>query len=319
LIRLKKKFSKSDKLIISVILFLAFYVTFVFFSDIGKVSSEFMKIKIEFVFLSILFSTLSLLIRAFRQKKLLDKLGIQISTRKNIALFFSGMSMIITPLGIGGLIKSHFLKRNYNQSISKTAPIVFFERFNDLFAIITILAVVLALNYFWQGIVILGIGFTLLVVLYLVMSNKIFLQFFQTKIKKISFLNNFLPNPEFYDTFSIFTKKETTFSIWALSVLSFIFDAFAIYSGFLAFGQNMGFIETTGYYFFSILFGAISFLPAGIGITEGSFVGLLVSNDLELHLASSIVLLTRFTTIWFATVIGFIAYRFVLKIKLDND
>jgi glycosyltransferase 2 family protein len=316
---LKKKFSKSDKLIISVILFLAFYIAFIFFSDIGKVSSEFIKIKIEFVFVSILFTTLSLLTRSFRQKKLLDVLGIKISMRKNISLFFSGMSMIITPLGVGGLIKSHFLKKNYNQSISKTAPVVFFERFNDLFAVITILTIVLTLNYFWQGAVLLGIGCSLLVILYLIMSNKVFLQFFQKRIKKIKFLNNFLPNPEFYDAFSIFTKKETTFSIWIISVVSFTFDAIAVYFGFLAFGQNIGFIEITGYYFSSILFGAISFLPAGIGITEGSFVGLLVSHDLELYLASSIVLLIRFTTIWFATIVGFIAYRFVLKIKINEE
>jgi uncharacterized protein (TIRG00374 family) len=311
--------SKSEKLIISVILSLIFYIGFVLFSDIGKVSSEFMKIQIEFVFLSILFSTFSLLIRAFRQKKLLDKLGIKISMKKNIALFFSGMSMIITPLGVGGLIKSHFIKKNYDHSISKTAPVVFFERFNDLFAVTTILAIVLVLHYFWQGAVIFGIGLCLLVILYLIMSNKNFLQFLQNKIKRINFLNNFLPNPEFYDSFSIFTKKKTTFTIWGISVISFIFDTVAVYFGFLAFGQNLEFIEITGYYLSSIVFGSISFLPAGIGITEGSFVGFLVSNDLELHLASSIVLLIRFTTIWFATIVGFISYRFILKMKINQD
>ena len=48
--------SKSEKLIISVIFSLVFYIGFVLFSDIGKVSFEFTKIQIEFVFLSILFS-----------------------------------------------------------------------------------------------------------------------------------------------------------------------------------------------------------------------------------------------------------------------
>jgi len=316
---LKKNLSNSDKIIITIIIFLAFYVALVLYSDIGKVSSEFMKIKIEFVFLSILFSLFSLLVRAYRQKKLLDKLGIHIPIKKNISLFFSGMSMMITPLGAGELIKSHFIKRNYNHPISKTSPIVFFERFNDLFAVVTILAAVLVLNYFWQGAIILGVSSILLVILFLIAANKTFLQFFQKKIEKIKFLKRFLPNPEFYDTFSILTKKETTITIWAISVTSFLFDAMAIYFGFLAFGQNFGFIESTGYYYSSILFGAISFLPGGIGITEGSFVGFLVSDGLELSLASSIVLFTRLTTIWFATITGFIAYHFVLKLKINEE
>ena len=200
--------SKSEKLIISVIFSLVFYIGFVLFSDIGKVSFEFTKIQIEFVFLSILFSAFSLLIRAFRQKKLLDKLGIKISMKKNIALFFSGMSMIVTPLGVGGLIKSHFIKQNYNHSISKTAPIVFFERFNDLLAVITILALVLVLHYFWQGAVIFGIGFCLLVTLYLLMSKKQFLQFLQNKIKKLIFLIIFYLILNFMTLFQYLLKKK---------------------------------------------------------------------------------------------------------------
>ena len=315
---MEKKFSTQNKLIITIIVFLGFYVAFILISDINKISSEFLNIKIQFVFLSMLFTIFSLLVRSYRQKKFLDKLDIQIHMKKNISLFFSGMSMMITPLGAGELIKSHFLKRNYNEPISKTSPIIFLERFHDLLAVATILSFTLFLSYFWQGIVILGISFTLLIVLYLIVTNKSFLQLFQKNITKIKFLQRLLPNSEFYDTFSKLTNKKTTFTVWGISLVSFIFDAMAVYSGFLAFGQNFDFIEATGYYYASLLFGAISFLPVGIGITESSFVGFLVSHNVELSLASSIVLLTRLTTIWFTTIVGFITYHFVLKIKIDE-
>ena len=57
-------------------------------SDINKISEEFTKVKIEYVSLAILFSSISLMFRAFRQKKFLDKLGIDLSLKKNIAFTF---------------------------------------------------------------------------------------------------------------------------------------------------------------------------------------------------------------------------------------
>jgi len=44
-----------------------------------------------------------------------------------------------------------------------------------------------------------------------------------------------------------------------------------------------------------------------------------IDDGLELSLASSIVLFTRLTTIWFATITGFIAYHFVLKLKINEE
>ena len=302
-----------------VIIILIFYIVMILLSDINKISEEFTKVKIEYISLAILFSSVSLMLRAFRQKKFLDKLGINLSLKKNIALFFSGMSMIITPLGAGELIKSHFLKRNYNQPMSKTSPIVFIERFHDLLAVVTILFTTLIISFFWEGGIILSISLSLLVFLYLIAKNNKFLQFIQKRLSKIKFLKKLIPSSEFNETFSKLTRKEILLTGWGISVASFVFDALAVYMGFLAFAQDFEFVKIVQYYYTSILFGVISFLPAGIGITEGTFVGLLMSSGLELPIASAIVLLTRLTTIWFATMVGFLSYHFVLKMKIEDD
>ena len=39
--------------------------------------------------------------------------------------------MIITPGGIGEIIKSHFLFKKYKEPISKTAPLVLIKRYHD--------------------------------------------------------------------------------------------------------------------------------------------------------------------------------------------
>jgi uncharacterized protein (TIRG00374 family) len=83
----------------------------------------------------------------------------------------------------------------------------------------------------------------------------------------------------------------------------------------MVFDIKFDYILTTQLSFTSILFGAISFLPGGIGITEGSLVSFLVSRKIELSIASALVLFTRLSTLWYATILGFITTKFVTHNK----
>ena len=53
--------------------------------------------------------------------------------------------------------------------------------------------------------------------------------------------------------------------------------------------------------------GIFSFIPGGIGVTEGSFVILMIEQNFEFVLATSLILFLRLVTIWSVTLIGFIA------------
>ena len=77
-------------------------------------------------------------------------------------------------------------------------------------------------------------------------------------------------------------------------------------------------VLTTQMYFTSLVSGALTFLPAGIDVTEGSFVALLSLHGIDFSLSASIVLFTRLTTIWFATIIGIVLTRLVLKKEWKN-
>ncbi len=63
------------------------------------------------------------------------------------------------------------------------------------------------------------------------------------------------------------------------------------------------------------IFGAISLIPGGVGVVEGGFTVLLTQQSLPLSLAISIVIFIRLTTVWFATIIGFIAMYFNMRKK----
>ena len=77
--------------------------------------------------------------------------------------------------------------------------------------------------------------------------------------------------------------------------------------------EDLNIFETTSIAFSAIILGAISFIPAGIGLIETSLIGFLLLKEIDLATASSLTLLIRFTTYWFATFLGIVAIRFFLK------
>jgi len=307
--------SVKRKVPIIIILILFFYVGFVLYGDINKISEEFSKIKLELIFVVLSLSVISLVVRSYRQYAFLKAIGITISILDNFKLYFAGMAMIVTPLGSGELIKSHYLKESYGEPISKTAPLVLMERYHDFLATTSILCVILAIVFLWQSAVIVGLSASLLVFIFVIIRNRNLLNKFQKKLSKIKFINKFIPTLEFNESLADLTNSKMVIKAWSISIVAFLFDAMAVYVGFLAFDIDLGYLLTTQMYFTALVSGALTFLPAGIGVTEGSFVALLSLHDIDFSLSSSIVLFTRLTTIWFTTILGFIATRFVLKMR----
>lgn len=72
-------------------------------------------------------------------------------------------------------------------------------------------------------------------------------------------------------------------------------------------GCDMSFQTALFIFFFSMLTGAVSFLPGGLGGTESTMVGLLMLNNIVLPQAVAATVLIRLVTLWFAVALGVIA------------
>ena len=68
-------------------------------------------------------------------------------------------------------------------------------------------------------------------------------------------------------------------------------------------------INVISTYSSSLLIGAISFIPGGIAVAEGSLVGLFSIQGINLAEAMVIVVIIRLFTLWFSTIAGFIALK----------
>lgn len=288
------------------------YLIIIIYGDIKEVSQTFQNLRFDFI--PIILSTIfcSLFIKSIRQKIFLNKIGLNLSLKKNLQLYMFGLSLIATPGGIGNLIKSQFLKERYGLSRSRTVPIVLFERYHDLLAIIVILSTLISFIFLLSISIILFISSIIFVFFTLLIYKIELFKKIQKKLAKIKIINRITPTDEFNESVRILSKPIIFTQGLLISILAWIIDALGVYLIFLAFSQDFGFIITTEYYFGATLFGSISMVPAGLGVTDGSLLGLIKSNDIDNSVASSIVLLVRLCTIWFAMGLGFIFTKFLL-------
>lgn len=287
---------------------------FSIYSDVNDLLNHLEKIKLYFILPIILSFTASMLIRSMRQDFLLTRIDIKIPFKENILIYFAGLSMLLTPAAIGEMIKSHFLSRNHNKAISKTAPLVLVERFHDAMAMFSFLVifVILANNTILTiPIIVIGIFFLSLIV---ILQKENLFQRIQKMTTKIKFLKMLEKSSfEFNNSLISLTRKKNIFYAWLISMAALIFDSIGIYLCFQAFGLDLNFLSTTIVGLSSYLFGGLSLIPAGIGVTEFSFVHLLSSYGLSLSVATALILFIRLTSDLYLTIVGIIATKFVLK------
>lgn len=284
-----------------------------FYSDVHKITTQFLRLKTEFIVPILALEVLAFGLRGLRQQKLLACLGIKVSLIESCKVFMAGYSMVATPGGAGEIIKSHFLKQNHGSSFSQTVPLVFIERFHDLLAAVAIIAITLIISYHWQSMLLVVFSSSLLVTIYVILRNTKLLTRVQNRLRKVKFLKKIIPTSEFNDGLNSLITPKMILLGSIISFPSWFLEAVAAYLAFLSFGLNLTFVDTTQFTFSATLFGAFSLLPGGIGITEGSLVGMIVSNGIELATATALVLFIRITTIWFATALGFISAHHVSK------
>ena len=181
------------------------YIAIIFYSDYQEFSKRIIDINLVFLPLILFFHTLSIVVKAFRQKVLLSGIGIDLNFKENFLIFLGGLSMIITPAGLGSMIKSQFLKKNHGHSISKTMPIVLIEKFNDALAAITIVSIFTLVNNMLE-IQILMIFLSLIIasVYFIIRYERIF-NYIVNKISKIRFLKKYASN--------IFESKNTLLTL----------------------------------------------------------------------------------------------------------
>jgi glycosyltransferase 2 family protein len=309
------KYINKNRIFISILLITLFYIIFIFYSDFDKIKINYQNFDIFYFFpvLPILF--FSMFCRSLIQRYLLKLIGIQISVKSSFLIFLGGYSMIMTPGGVGLIIKSYLIQKKYGHKISKSIPLVFAERFYDILAVQVIILLTLFLFFSITSVILsilLGIGLCTVILFIKIKKLNPFFLCIITKLKIID--DDHTSKENFLETMQKLFKIKIFIKISVIITGIVFFEGVIIFLSFQIFNISIGYIESIQVYYTSMLLGALSLLPAGIGAIESLFVFLLSEKNISLDLATSTILFIRFVTIWILVIIGIIiSLKFLSK------
>ena len=311
-----KKRSGVDKVVILIIITVFFYALILVFSDINQVIEKIFEINL--IYFPIIFGlqAVQVFVSAIKFHRLLLKIGINIPFMDSLKIFLSGIFMGMTPGATGVIIKSYFLKKNHGTPISSSFPILLVERWTEVLAILLIMTVLLFWSNLYETKIILFVGYSFFGVTVVMAYNARVFSLFKKLGRKIKYLERFTHNlDESRKSLNILTKPQNFTEALGLTLIAKSLQLFVVYFIFLSVGIDLGIFDSGQIYYTSLLAGALTFLPAGIVVTESGMIGLLLKYNITFSLATLGVLIVRFITTWMGMIIGVIAMKFVLKDK----
>ncbi len=309
-----------DRLVIFLAIVIVFYISIILLSDFNKITEKDLIIKIEYFPIIILLMGLHTIISSFRFHRLLQKINVRIPFFESLKIFVGGLSLGITPGGIGSAIKSQILKNRYHKNISSTLPVIFLERWTELLGILVVMSILTIWIEANESRIVLVIGYAFIGILYVLLSRSSTFTSLKRILNKIKFLKKFSSLiDESSDSFKILTSKKNFIEATCYSVIAKSLHLITIYLIFSSVGIDLGFLESGLVYYTSLLIGTLSLIPAGIIVTETSMIALLMKYNVEFSLAILSVILIRFFSTWMLSILGTITYYLVFREKNNEN
>lgn len=299
----------NGKIFFIIIITIGLYAAFLIFSDISQIRDKIVHFNSRYLPIILFIIPISWLALFARWHFLIKSSGVQIPLKENMKIYFAGFALAVTPGKFGELIKSQLLKRKFDIPRTSTAPLVLVERLYDLVG-----AVAVSIFGIWSlglgSYIIVSSSCILVIVFILLRSRKLFNKVLQI-FNKTRITSRFTVSlSESYDSIQKTTKVKTIAISSLLTITYWLVEAIGVYLLVLSFGiDKLDYYKVLSTYASSLILGAASFIPGGIGITEGSMAGLFNYEGIDLSLAFVLVIVIRFFTIWYSVGIGFIALK----------
>ena len=309
----------DNRLILVLVAAVGIYAIFLFTSDFNIITEKISNFKINYLPLILFLVTASWCPVFIKWHFLLKNCEIDIPLTRSITVFLSGLAFDITPGKLGALMKSQILKTSFNIPRTKTAPIILVEKVYDLIG--AILASII-------GIIILGMDVYLIIIAILVLAMVFFFLYYRPaselffkRVTKTKFFSKYVENiSEFDKTVQKSTNVKVATICILLAVTYWFIVSTAVYYTLIGFDINiLDYLKVLSIYATSILLGAISFIPGGVGITEGALAGLFTLEGIDVSTALILSVIIRIFVLWYSVSIGFISLKFTSAFSSNKD
>lgn len=300
------------KIIISALLGLAVVVALGLLSDIREVRQSFATFQWAMLPAILGFTALNYALRWAKWDYYLRRMGMGkgVSYGDSALLFTSGMVMAVTPGKVGEVLKSYLLKRVNGTAISASAPIVLAERVTDGLAMLLLMG--FGLTLYPPARLAFAALLALTLVGLLVLQSQRLMDMALGLAARLPYGRRIAPRlATAYASSKQLLSWRILLPSTVISLVSWFGECVAMYYVLRGLGVPPSYLlllQSTFVFAASTLFGLVSFLPGGLGVSEGSST-LLLGRLIPLAAgpATTATIIIRFCTLWFGVTLGAVA------------
>jgi uncharacterized protein (TIRG00374 family) len=266
--------------------------------------------------LMIILVTLAYFVRFIKWNFFLRNVDVNLPLKQNLFVFFSGLSMTITPAKAGEIWKGWLIREINGENLSNTVPVVIVDRVTDVIGLI-ILSLT-GILYYKSGI------YVLLILVILFAAFIIAIKSETISNRLISILETRAGRysgdiKDMHETFKRSLASKYLVGMSLLAVLAWFLECLSIFFVIQGFGQSISLVLSVFLYSFASIVGAVSLIPGGLGVAEATLSGLLVIFGFSSSIAVGAALIIRLGTLWYGAILGFLIYSIFKKKFIDSQ
>ena len=290
----------------------AIYAALVLFADAQKVSENVLSVDVAGYSAFAGLWCLAVLLRAARWHAYMRLIGAGTGFARSSLYFLSGFSMLVSPGRVGELIRAPLLKRDCGVPVSRTAAAVFAERFYDALASASAVAAALAFADVPKAV--LAAPLLVSAALIVLVLNHRLLERLLGRARRIRWAGRAVPDPaESIETIRALLGARGLAASAPLSGGAVVLEAAAFYALAGSLGIDLDFAASSAAFHASSFIGAVSMVPAGLGVFEGGLSGLLLLQGVPEDEGFAASVLLRIVATGLFTAVGLACLRVVSR------
>jgi uncharacterized protein (TIRG00374 family) len=247
-------------------------------------------------------------IRWTRFELYLRRQGARVPLASSAIVFGAGLSLAITPAKMGELVKCYLLRDMHGVPVTQTAPVIVAERVTDLIALLLI--AVIGVAVYGVGVAVLVTAAAVVAVLFVLLATPRLTTALVELATRPRAVQRFrAPLLDLYGGLATLCHPRTLVPATVIAVPAWACESIGfglIVNAFPGTHCDLGLAMVI--YAATTIAGALSFLPGGLGVTEGTMTLLLVRGAAHVaqSTATAATLLARLATLWFAVALGLV-------------
>ena len=246
-------------------------------------------------------------LRGLRWHLFARRLGLPTSLARNLTHFLAGFAMAVTPGRVGELVRMRWLRRETGWRFARTAPLVLVDRASDLAAMAVLMGLGLAFSAGTRA----GIPVAALALILAVAATRPQILHATASLGyRLTgrFARLFARLRSAARSLARFTAPAVLLAAGGLGLIGWAAEGYAFHLLLTWMGTDIGLAKAIAIFTFATLAGGLTGAPGGVGGAEAAMLALLALEGVPLDTALPATALIRVTTLWFALLIGILAF-----------